>query len=310
MKLVKNISEISENFSVTIGNFDGVHLGHQSILKKIIEENKKQNFKVCIITFVPHPIQILSPRDNFLINSYIERRNLLKELGIDYLVEIDFNRDLSTMKPEAFMDNFIVKNNFLKKFYVGHDFAFGANKSGDSKFIKKYLEDKSIEVTLLEQVDSKKCKMEASDVVISSTSVRKAIIEGDIELATLVLGRPFYLSGRVIKGAGRGKQIGIPTANLELDARRIHPKIGVYATYVTVDSNRWEAVTNIGFNPTFNDELQIHIESHLLDFNQDIYGKEIKLEFLKKIREEKKFSSVNELVSQIKKDIEEARKLF
>lgn len=303
MKIVNSLGEIHEDFSLTIGNFDGVHLGHQSVFKKVIEENKKNNLKICVMTFVPHPVQILSPRDNFLINSYLERRQLLREIGIDYLVEIDFNRDLSTMAPSQFMDTFILNNKALKSFYIGHDFAFGANKAGDHNFIKNYCTKNNIEVVILDQLDSK-------DIAISSTSIRKSVNEGNVEVAKQLLGRLFFISGRIIKGAGRGKQIGIPTANLDVNPQRIHPSVGVYATYVTVDSNRWEAVTNIGYNPTFNDETQIHIESHLLDFDQDIYGKEIKLEFVKRIRKEIKFSSVNELVSQIKKDIEQARTIF
>lgn len=303
MKIVNNLNEINEMFSLTIGNFDGVHLGHQSVFKKVIDQNKKNNLKICVMTFVPHPVQILSPRNNFLINSYLERRQLLRELGIDYLIEIDFNRDLSTMAPTEFMDNFILKNKYLESFYIGHDFAFGANKAGDHNFIKSYCNKNNINVVILDQLDSK-------DIAISSTSIRTLVNEGEVKLASQLLGRLFFISGRIIKGAGRGKQIGIPTANLDINPQRIHPKTGVYATYVTVDSNRWEAVTNIGFNPTFNDEEQIHIESHLLDFDQDIYGKEIKLEFVNKIRKEIKFSSVNELVTQIKKDIETARSLF
>lgn len=303
MKIVNNLNEINEKFSLTIGNFDGVHLGHQSVFKKIVAENKRNNLKICVMTFVPHPVQILSPRNNFLINSYLERRQLLRELGIDYLIEIDFNRDLSTMAPAEFMDIFILKNKYLESFYIGHDFAFGANKAGDHNFIKNYCNKNNINVVILDQLDSK-------DVAISSTSIRTLVNQGEVKLASQLLGRLFFISGRIIKGVGRGKQIGIPTANLDVNPQRIHPSSGVYATYVTVDSNRWEAVTNIGFNPTFNDEDQIHIESHLLDFDQDIYGKEIKLEFVNKLRKEIKFSSVNELVTQIKKDIETARSLF
>lgn len=301
MIIVKNLSEINTIYNedkvyVSIGNFDGVHLGHRDFLASIKKECLKDHAKFVIVTFIPHPHQVLKGQASFLINTYIERRELLKECGVDYLLEIDFTRDFSTLTPEEFLTNHIFSFTGVSKIFLGHDFAFGANKSGDFNVAKAFCEKRKTALVL-----QKEFKVE--NFHVSSTEVRKAISVGDMELAKKLLGREYFLSGRVIKGEGRGKKIGFPTANLGYSKDLMIPSKGVYITKVKIKDMIYNSVTNIGVNPTFNTGYEVHVESHLLDFGYDIYGDEISVFFIKKLRDEKKFSSVNELVEQIQLDV-------
>ena len=306
MEVVNNLSDIHESdLSLTIGNFDGVHLGHQEILKTIKSYAESKGQKLVVMTFVPHPVQILSPKKDFLINNYNQRRDYLNDLGVDYLVEIEFNRDLSTMSPSEFMEKFIVQNTGVKDFFLGHDFAFGSNKSGDHNFIEEYCKGREINVHIL-----KKFISESIHGSISSSAIRNEISDGNVSEANLMLGRKFMLSGTVVKGAERGKQMGIPTANMGYDDTRKVPARGVYITQIKVNNQLWHSVTNVGHNPTFNDTNQTFVETHILDFDNDIYGQEIEVYFIDKVRNEKKFSSVNELISQINDDIKVVREYF
>lgn len=298
MKIINNISEIhqSENIFFTIGNFDGVHLGHQQFLKKIKDESRKNNSKFLAVTFVPHPSFVLKNQHSYLINTYEERRVFLEKMGVEYLYEIDFNRDLSTMAPGEFLDKYLFVHKGIKKMFLGHDFAFGANKSGDFHFVENYCKGKNIELIIQDEY-------KFNERNVSSSVIRNLITSGQLDDVPKILGREFSLSGRVIKGAGRGKQIGFPTANLGYEKECIVPAIGVYITKTHFKEMTYFSVTNVGKNPTFNDGNEIHIETHLLDFNVDIYGEKLNVSFVKKLRDEKKFSSVNELIQQIKTDV-------
>lgn len=304
MRIIKSLSDISDKkIAITIGNFDGVHCGHREILKRVKSECDNKNLTLVVITFVPHPIQILAPRSNFLLNTYDERRELFKKIGIEVLLELEFSRDFSTMQPDSFMDKYILQANNVEIFYIGHDFAFGANKKGNHEFIKSFCDGRNVAVTVLD-------KYLDSNQDVSSSCVREALDSGDIEKANSFLGRNFFVTGRVIKGEGRGRQIGVPTANLDYPEARKIPTKGVYVSKCTVGKNIWHSITNVGNNPTFNDTTKLFVETHIFDFDNDIYGEEIKVEFLHKLRDEAKFSGVNELIKQIKSDINEAKEFF
>lgn len=304
MKVIKSLNELNElDYAVTIGNFDGVHCGHQKVIRNIKDECENSNLKLVVVTFTPHPIQILNPKEHYLINSYSERRELLAELGIDYLFEIEFNRDISLMPPKDFLDEFIFNAKAPAKFYLGHDFAFGAQKKGNHSFVKKYCEDINTEVIVL-------CSFDVEGGKVSSTIVREALADGDVESVRKYLKRDYFIRGRVIKGAGRGRQIGIPTANLDLDRYRRYPKNGVYITKTKFGESTWYSVTNIGHNPTFTDGMRVFVETHILDFDNDIYGNEIEVSFIKRLRDEKKFDSVNDLIEQINLDVDKTREYF
>lgn len=308
MILVKNLKEIKETYKenkvfVTIGNFDGVHLGHQDFLSHIRSESLNESAKFVVVTFVPHPHHILKGQTNFLINTYEERRELLKNCGVDYLLEIDFTRDFSTLSPEQFLENFIFTFKDIAKIYLGHDFAFGANKSGDFNVAQNFCKNRNTHLVLQKEFT-------VNGQHVSSTLVRKEIEAGNMEKANELLGRKYFISGRVIKGEGRGKKIGFPTANLGYSKELIIPSKGVYVTQVQIKDLIYNSVTNIGHNPTFNTGYDIHIESHLLDFTNDIYGDEIRVSFIKKLRDEKKFPSVNELIAQISEDVIKTKEYF
>ena len=302
MKKIESLMDIdSENISITIGNFDGVHSGHQEIIKNIKKRCHDNNSKFVLITFNPHPLRILRPKDNFLINTYKEKFDLLSSLGIDYYYEIPFTRDLSTLSPTDFLENYVFVNKSLKYIFMGHDFAFGANKQGDFNFVSRYCSE--VEVVKLEEFKSQNSN-------VSSSKIRLFIEEGSIIESNVLLGRSFFLNGTVVKGAGRGRQIGFPTANIDYSPERITPAIGVYITSVEVRGMIYHSITNIGVNPTFKECNEKTVETNIFDFSEDIYGEELKVLFHKRVRNEKKFSSVNELVEQISLDVLEAKKYF
>lgn len=309
MEIFKSVEDLNNylqknDVALTMGNFDGVHLGHQSLVKSIKKSISSENTKLGIVTFVPHPRVVLKGDIGFLINSYGERRNLLSELQIDFVLELKFDRDFSTQKPEEFLTNYIFKVNQLKSLYLGHDFAFGANKKGSYELVKKMGGCNGVQVFLESEVVS------GDGLRFSSTEIRDSVSSGDMSQASSLLGRSFYVSGSVVKGQGRGKKIGFPTANILVENSRLIPKNGVYQTLTTFKEMVYQSITNVGVNPTFKDDKKTIVETNIFDFDQDIYGETIKVEFIDYIREEKKFNSVNELVDQISVDVEAVKKSF
>jgi riboflavin kinase/FMN adenylyltransferase len=289
-------------FGLTIGNFDGVHQGHQDLLNRVRKATSKALQKMIVMTFVPHPIKIIRGASSFLLNTYIERRSLLERYGADYLVEIHFSRDFSTQSPENFLNEYILSIKDLQTLYLGYDFAFGSNKAGDHEFVTNYCKGKcEVEIQPEFKLDNEN---------VSSSTIRKLLLDGDVLKANNILGREHFISGRVVKGAGRGRQIGVPTANIEFDSDLLVPKRGVYITRTQYKDQLYFSVTNIGKNPTFKSDESVSVETHLLDFDNDIYGDEISVQFIERIRDEKKFESVNELIAQIKDDVETSRKHF
>lgn len=307
MEIIQNLLDICKTHSnqppigLTIGNFDGVHVGHRQLLKKIKKECEEQGLKFVVVTFVPHPQKIIHPeRERFLINSYEFRRFLLEQMGVDFLVEIKFTRDFSTLKPEEFLSRYLLSYANLKYFYLGYDFAFGANKQGDHDLVNSICLPRGINVEV-------QPKFHLNGELVSSSLVRERILSGRLDLVEEILDRSFHLEGVVIKGEGRGKQIGFPTANIQVSPDLILPQKGVYVTRTVYKGMTYKSVTNIGSNPTFKSGQDINIETNLFDFDSNIYGEKLEIHFLKKIRDERKFPTVNELISQIKTDVDEAR---
>lgn len=297
MKIRKSLQEIDEeHIAVTIGNFDGLHVGHQRVLEKVNKACLQEGRTSVVMTFIPHPLAILRAGEHLLINSYRERRELFSKMGGQYLVEIDFTRDFSTLSPREFLDRYVFKNPRVEKIFLGHDFSFGENKRGNHDFVLQYARDKGVEVEVLQEFS-------VGEIRVSSSVIRQAIQEGQFAEATKMLGRDFFLSGRVIKGAGRGKKIGFATANLDFERDRVIPKKGVYITKAEVEGRLYKAVTNVGRNPTFSEEELINVETHILDFEQDIYGQDLKIYFLERLRDERKFPTVNDLITQINADV-------
>ena len=303
MKTIEHVCDIQGPFVVTIGNFDGFHIGHQGLIKQLLKRRDNYVAKSCVITFSPHPCEILRPEvKRFLINSYEEKKFLIEKAGIDYFLPLKFTRDFSTKDPELFIKEYL-ESKWLRVIHLGYDFSFGENQEGDGDLIKKYFSDHKIDIT----IQDKFC---LNDERVSSSQIRDRIKEGRFEEVAALLGRNFFASGVVLKGEGRGKKIGFPTANINMDEKRIYPGLGVYATKTTYRNMLYYSITNVGVNPTFGLGREPSIETNIFDFANEIYGEQIRVEFLKRIRPEIKFSSVNELVSQISKDISFARKYF
>ncbi len=304
MKVLQNLLDIpsSPEIGVTIGNFDGVHLGHRELLQKIKSDCLKKNVLFVVITFVPHPQKILRPeKERFLLNSYEQRRSQLKELGVDYLIEMQFTRDFSTLPPEDFLSHFIFSYPKLRSFYLGYDFAFGANKQGGFDLVKDICVPRGIHVEV-------QPKFEFHGKVVSSSLIRDDVLSGRMDEANLMLSRPFHLEGVVVKGEGRGKKIGFPTANIQASPDVIIPQKGVYVTRTIHNGMTYQSVTNIGINPTFKDTEILSVETNLFDFETDIYGEPLEIQFMHKLRDERKFPTVNDLIAQIRSDVEAAKK--
>ena len=307
MKIIQNLNKLSEQnesiFSLVIGNFDGVHEGHLNVIRKIQDDNKRNGLKFVVVTFIPHPSKIIKNERHFLINSYDERRDILRNCHVDYLVELEFNKGLQRLTAEAFFLKFFSKIENLKKIYLGHDFALGFNRSGDIETAKDFFSQRRVKVILIKELKAN------DNGEISSSKIRRCLQKGAIEKTNELLGRKFFIKGTIVKGKGRGKNFGLPTANLHCSPDRIIPKVGVYFTNIILRNKRYFSLTNIGTNPTF-DGHSVKVESHILDFNDNIYGEEANIVFLKRHRDEVKFDNVLDLKLKIFHDIEVAKKYF
>ncbi|WP_282126158.1 bifunctional riboflavin kinase/FAD synthetase [Marinifilum flexuosum] len=302
MKIYTDLKDFSAlNPVVTIGTFDGVHLGHRKVIRRLQELAHKVNGETVIFTFYPHPRLVLSEENNGLrlINTLEEKKVLLEAAGIDHLVIYPFTKEFSKLSYVEFVEQILVKQLGMKYLVVGYDHRFGHNREGKYEDLKIF-------------ADQLNFKIERQDVLnmdainVSSTKIRKAIGEGDINTANKYLGYRFFIKGDVVDGKKLGSKIGFPTANIDpQESYKLVPKDGVYAVKVDVDDKRYLGMLNIGVRPTVNNQLDNRsIEVHILDFDQDIYYKNITIHFYKRIRNEQFFASIDELKAQLAKDKE------
>lgn len=305
MKLCTSLLEIPElALAATVGNFDGVHAGHRYMLKQLYLQSKKLQLSTLAITFSPHPRYILEGGVDFkLINSLEYRRKLLAECDVDYLWEIPFNRAISLLTPQEFFFQYLApKKNAGPKINLlslGYDFTLGHNKAGDIHVIEEHAKSYNIEVI---QNQPYAIDLNNSKTIVSSGKIREFVTQGDVDKAQILLDRPFSLIGCVIRCNGRGRMLGFPTANISIDSYQLLPKCGVYATQTFVHGLMYDSVTNVGFAPSFSGPVKLQVETHLFDFNVDIYGREIQVHFIKRIRDEIKFNNVLALSTQIAMD--------
>jgi riboflavin kinase/FMN adenylyltransferase len=285
----------------TVGNFDGVHIAHQSLIRKTCAKAISEGLPSIVMTFDPHPAKLLSPQKDFQnIFNLSDRIEHISKINPDYLIVEPFGRSLSELSPEEFFNRLLIKICNVKFLFVGHDFSFGKDRAGSLGVLEKLCRENQVGLNILES-------LKVGGEIVSSTKVRHEIKSGGIKKANLFLDRNFYLSGVVVRGDGRGRNIGFKTANL-LFQESLLPSAGVYQTVAIVGGNSYNSLTNVGINPTFNSlNAPLKIETHILDFDRDIYGEMIKIEFINFLRPEMKFKSVDELVSQIKKDIKDVR---
>ncbi|MGC9069903.1 MAG: riboflavin biosynthesis protein RibF [Elusimicrobiales bacterium] len=289
---------------MTIGSYDGLHIGHQAILNKIIEISHHKKIESSIF-FLETPPKLYFK--NELVNSLItlpeERRSLIKNYGVEKIFSIEFNNKVHTMSPEDFFNKFVFSQCAVEDIVVGKDFAIGYQRRGNLEWLFNFARDKNFSVHIVDYI-------KYHNHIVSSTLVREFLKKGKVDEVKELLARPYSLYGIVKKGAGIGRRLGYPTANIEVDIRKILP-LGIFAVEVNLRNERLRGVANVGKRPTFNTlGGQIICEVHIFDFNKDIYGELLGIKFLHKIREEKKFRSADELVCEIKNDIERAKGYF
>lgn len=283
---------------ITIGTFDGVHFGHQRILSRLNELKTEENHKTIVFTFNPHPRKVLFPEqtDLQMLSTRQEKIELIRNLGTDILIEFPFTPEFSQIEPLEFISEILVKKLHVKKLVIGYDHKFGKNREGN---LQTFKDQASKYNYLVEEIPAQ----EIDAINISSTKIRKALFEGSIKDASKYLGYFYSLQGKVVEGKKLGRTIGYPTANIQLfDTEKLIPKTGVYFTEVKVDGGKHYGMMNIGFNPTTDTDKKLKLEVNIFNFDKDIYGKEIEVKLIERIRDEEKFNSLEELKNKIKSD--------
>jgi len=287
--------------ALTIGNFDGVHRGHRALLEKIrsYRETHTPQLRTCVVTFDPHPVEILRPEQELLrLSSTSERVKLIKDSGIDEVRVIPFTQEFSQTPAREFFENILIRDLNPALVVIGHNFYFGHKRGGTPGKVLDWCEERQIQAEIVGPI-------EADGEEISSTRIRSLLREGHVQAASRLLGRDFSYTGEIVHGAKRGRRIGIPTANIKPEPKRCIPRNGVYVTVSsTHDGRTFPSITNVGVKPTIEGQNhELSLETHLLDFEGDLYGKHLTVEFRDRVRDEMRFPSVEALVEQIHKDI-------
>ena len=288
--------QIESATAVTIGMFDGLHLGHLKVIQGCLDVAKNNGLKTCIITFSNHPADHFTGKRNELLMPNQEKKAALEALGIDYAIILPFDSYIVELPARIFIQDLLINRIKATKVVLGYDNHFGKNREGSISYIKNEfaaeLEPISIDVAKVE------------DVIVSSSQIKKYLSEGEVAKANAMLGQKFTVSGKVVHGNQNGRKIGFPTANMSLhDDNKFIPQLGVYLCEVQIKAETYFGLTNMGYRPTLNKDEGIHIETHILGFNEDIYGQMIEIKFMEKIRSEKRFDSFDELKYQISADL-------
>lgn len=302
---LKDIASRTGATSVAIGNFDGIHVGHQALISGMLERARAEKLTPTVLTFYPHPVEVLKPQKKLeRLTTTSEKLALLESMGVEQVLVAHFDTALSQVSPEDFFQAYLVEGLKSRSIHVGFNFCFGKNREGNTETLRTLCENKKIFLKVEDQVN-------ANGERVSSSIVRKSLADGEVSHAARLLGRPYSITGQVVKGDQRGRKIGFPTANLRCPHDKALPKNGVYVTKVQWQKEELKAVTNVGVRPTFTGEgAQPIIEVHLLDFNSQIYDEFLTVEFLGRVRDEKKFSGLEELKAQIEKDLSFCHKAF
>lgn len=306
MQLIRNLSQIINQLPetcLTIGNFDGLHIAHQKIIERTKQIATIKGLKSAILSFEPHPISFLNRQNNdfnhnFRISNLSNKIKYIKNHNIDYLLIIPFNNYLSNLNPKSFIDNILINKINAKSLVVGYDFTFGKKREGNFKTLEEYNFD-------LHEINPIKIAIDGHEKTISSSLARQCITSGEVNKLPPILGRNFSVDGLVINGKKLARNLGYPTANFLPRKDIINLKFGVYKTrtFIQKFNQYFDSITNFGIKPTLQNSTQPIFENHILNFSQNIYNHKIQVEFLDFIREEKKFSSIDELKNQIKQDL-------
>jgi riboflavin kinase / FMN adenylyltransferase len=298
MTIIKSLDQVKdvENSVVTIGNFDGIHKGHIKLIKEAVNEAKSKNLKSIVFTFENHPMRYFRTNSIKNIVTNDEKIKILKSLGVDIILMVPFDKYMTKISATEFVKKILIDRLKCKKVIVGHDFTFARNKEGNADVLRQLGKDYNMGVKIIDPI-------KVNDIRVSSSYIRNLIGQGDVSIIKSFLGRDYSLEGEVIHARKIGRTIGFPTANLNVDSNLLIPKSGIYATKVHLKGKIYYGATNIGYNPTVNGRC-LSIETNILNFDEDIYGEIIKIEFLERIRDEKKFNSLDELKEQLSKDVD------
>lgn len=293
---ILNKLKSEENLAIALGFFDGIHLGHKAVIMSAVDYAKKHNIKSAVVTFRQSPyVAINNVKPNYIM-TLEEKIRTIKKIGVDYLYLLDFTEDLAKQTASDYLKN-LVDNLHPKMIVTGFNHYFGYNKSGGVDYLRLMQDEYGYEFKEVSPI-------KLQNGIISSSEIRKALSEGNIQKANAMLGYRFYVKNEIIKGRQIGRKIGFKTANLKMPEKMLNLPDGVYAVEIEVFGKKHMSIANFGSNPTVTDDTQKFLEVHIIDFNEDIYGQIVKVNFLTKIRDEKKFQSLAELKTQIKKDIE------
>jgi riboflavin kinase/FMN adenylyltransferase len=309
MILIEGLEKIVEPFKnavITIGNFDGVHLGHQALFRQVIKKAQALAGTSVAMTFEPHPIRVLKKNGNPpLITVFEQKQELIAKTGIDVLICVPFTREFAAITATEFVQDTLMRRIGMKAMVIGEDYAFGRNREGDFDFLRKQAGRMGFELSVAGWIPVSN----NGTGRISSTRVREMIMAGEVDQALYLLGRFFQIRGRVVTGRNRGgKLLGFPTANLLL-SDELCPKTGIYAVTVELQGETLQGVANIGYSPTFDDNIYT-VEVYILDFNRNIYGQDIRVNFIQRIRDEAKFAGIEALADQIRLDVVQARQIL
>ena len=286
---------------LTIGNFDGVHVGHRKLIDTVIQCARQEKKASVLYTFSPHPVQVLSPeKKHQLLYSAEKNKTILQDIGLDYLIVEPFTRDFSKLSPEGFVEQYIV--NLIQPTFivVGYNFRFGTGSKGSSQLLEKLKKKHDFRLKVVPPV-------KREGIIVSSSVIKKAVLSGNWDLVPVLLGRFFSIEGSIVKGAGRGRRLGFPTINLKVDADILLPVNGVYTARIKKKNQYFQAIVNIGQTPTFSDDCLKKIEVHLIGKSESWKDKKCEVEILRYIRPEYKFPNSKALIHQIKRDIVQAR---
>jgi len=304
MQVEEELAKLSpeKDMLLTIGVFDGVHLGHKYLISRLLEQTRQQNLLSGVVTFRQHPLELLSPQTKLLMLTDLTTRfNLLANEGIERIITLSFTRELAQLSARQFVS-------LLKKYLrmcglvIGPDFALGRDREGSPSTLRKLGQNMDFSLIVVPPV-------KVNGEVVSSTAIRNALAQGDMRRVASLIGRSFSLQGRVTTGQGRGLELGFPTANLEIETRQAIPPNGIYATWTYIDGKAYQSMTNIGHRPTFGNNERT-VEIYILDYNGNLYGRQIRIDVVERLRDEKRFDTVEELKKQITEDVKQGKAIL
>ena len=304
MQVEEELARLSpeKDMLLTIGVFDGVHLGHKYLISKLKEQASQQNLLPGVVTFRQHPQEAVSPQTKLpFLTDLVERNSLLRNEGVDAIIPISFTAELARLSARQFV-SLLQKHLRMRGLVIGPDFALGRRREGDTANLRKLGQDMNFSVTVVPPIM-------INGEVVSSTAIRQAISDGDMRKVCKLVGRPFSLHGRVVTGAGRGVGLGFPTANLDINQEQAIPADGVYASWAYIDGKAYQSLTNIGECPTFGGGECV-VEAYIVDYHGDLYGHELKVDIMERLRDVKKFGTAEELKKQMAEDVRQGRAIL